>query len=248
MKATSNNILWTATLFLLLFSVYPIVAYSQETMDELAAMSKSSSYIKRLQASLRILNASDFDTAKAVSIIINGIKAEIEDPPILTEKEDGLLVRDNFDSMLEQYIIDLSKLGESVLPLLCPYEDSSRSIMKDWIILARGFMEDTLVHDKIVDLYYENTSMVIRAAAVGAIGRYKNKSDLKLLQDALLDTSYIQVGSDVYDLHGRNMCGDKMYLVRYAANRALYNMGYITESDTLDNFKIIKEPDTLQVK
>jgi hypothetical protein len=233
---------------LLLAISFSAVASAQETMDELAAMIKSPSYLQRLHASTEILKACDFDTTRAVSIIVNGIKAEIEDPPLLTEEDDGLLVRDNFDSMLEQYILDLSKLGESILPLLRSYEESSKGLMKDWIILARGFLGDTLVHDKIVDLYYNNTSMVIRVAAVGAIGHYKNKGDLKLLQDALFDTSYIMVGSDAYDLHGRNLCGDKMYLVRYATHRALYNIGYVMESDSLDNFKIIKEADTLKLK
>jgi hypothetical protein len=248
MKTAKAMIIRIAICILLLMSLSAAIASAHETMNELAVMTKSPSYLKRLHASIEILKATDFDTTKAVSIIINGIMEEIKNPPLLTEEDDGLLVRDGYDSMLLQYALDLGILGESILPLLCAYEDTSKGLLRDWIILARGLLRDSLVHDKIVELYYKDTCMEIRVAAVKAIGYYKDQNDLMVLRDALLDTSYFQVGSDQYIQDGRNLCGEKFYEIRHEADRALFNMGYITERDTLGNYKIIIKSDTLQKK
>jgi hypothetical protein len=202
-------------------------------------MITSSSWSERFRAAKTVLEAPDFDTLRAVNMLIDGIRMEIRSPaiPNLAEIRGGATTV-KWDQILRAYIQNLASMGTSILPQLSTFADTNDTKTLSWIIIARGLIGDTLVHHRIRTLALDDSDPNLRAMAIEALAVYSSKDDFEIFQQALSDSSKLISSTDVSMDGGKSLKRNELFPVRIEAINALRKIGYSVIPDSRGGYII----------
>jgi HEAT repeat protein len=211
------------------------------SLNEISKLKESPKWSDRMRAASKILSSTNFDTSLAVNIIIEGINKELKDPSIPTLSDiRGGASANGWNDIIPVYINNLNLLGESILPQLKSFCDSSSGEIKSWIFIARGLLSDSVVHDEII-MFLTNKNPNMRAMAIKSLAYISIPSDIELFKNSLNDSFCLMSSSDISIDGGKSLDNKTIYPVRFEAIKAIQNLGYKVLPDSSGGYIINKK-------